>query len=179
MTTEDRIRKAAVELLEAHGPDGMTTRSVCERAGVTAPTLYHHFGDKNGLVRAIVTEGITEFMSMKRAMRVTADPLADLRRGWHGWIDFGLERPVLFRLMIDAARVDPTHLKASYEQMEENVRRLRDVHGLQVDLRVAVQSIWAAASGVQALFVQGAKQSEIRAAAKLLFDALVHAIAAR
>jgi hypothetical protein len=29
------------------------------------------------------------------------------------------------------------------------------------------------------LFMQGAKQNEIRAAAKLLFDALVHAIAAR
>jgi hypothetical protein len=43
--------------------------------------------------------------------------------------------------MIDTARDDPTHLKTSYEQMEENVRRLQDVHGLQVELRVAVQSI--------------------------------------
>jgi AcrR family transcriptional regulator len=24
---------------------------VCETAGVTAPTLYHHFGDKDGLLR--------------------------------------------------------------------------------------------------------------------------------
>lgn len=34
-----------------------TTRAVCKAAGVTSPTLYHHFGDKDGLALALVRQG--------------------------------------------------------------------------------------------------------------------------
>lgn len=49
------------------GQDGLTTRAVCEAAGVRAPTLYHHFGDKGGLERALIQRGMAEFMERKRA----------------------------------------------------------------------------------------------------------------
>ena len=56
--TEDEILSASVDLLENDGAEALTTRAVCEVVGVTAPTLYHHFGDKNGLLRAIVAQGV-------------------------------------------------------------------------------------------------------------------------
>ncbi|UPG89439.1 TetR family transcriptional regulator [Luteibacter aegosomaticola] len=179
MSAKEKILTAAVGLLEEQGVDGLTTRAVCEAAGVTAPTLYHHFGDKNGLVRAIVNEGVAEFMAMKRALRVTNDPLADLRRGWDGWITFGLERPTLFRLMIEAARNDPTLAQASYEHMEENVVRLEATNGLNVELAVAVHAVWAAASGMQALFMQGLEPTKLKATSRFLFKALSEALVAK
>lgn len=176
MSAKEKILASAVALLEQEGVDGLTTRSVCLAAGVTAPTLYHHFGDKNGLVRAIVTEGVAEFMAMKQAMRVTKDPLADLRRGWDGWIEFGLERPTLFRLLIEAARADPALAQASYEHMEENLVRLQAANGLSVNLPTAVQAVWAAASGVQALFMQGLEPAKIRATSRFMFKAVTEAL---
>jgi AcrR family transcriptional regulator len=178
MSAKEKILTAAVRLLEEQGVDGLTTRAVCEAAGVTAPTLYHHFGDKNGLVRAIVSEGITGFMAMKRAQRVTHDPLADLRRGWDAWISFGLERPTVFRLMIEAARQDPALVQESFEHANETIVRLHAAKGLSVDLAIAVQAVWAAASGVQALFMQGLEPAKIRATSRFLFKALTEALVA-
>jgi AcrR family transcriptional regulator len=92
---------------EADQINAVTTRAVCRAAGITAPTLYHYFGDKDGLLRALVAQNIETFMERKRS-RPTADALADLRRGWYGWIDFAGENPKLFRLMIESTRSDPS-----------------------------------------------------------------------
>ena len=170
---------AAVQLLETDGVEGMTTRSVCEAAGVTAPTLYHHFGDKGGLIHAVVTAGVNEFMAMKRALRVTADPVADLRRGWESWIDFGLERPRLFRLMISAVRSDPTLGQAAYTHMEEAVERLEASNMLRISVRMAVQATSAAAAGVQGMFLQDLSAAEIKATSRFIFEALVGAMIER
>jgi AcrR family transcriptional regulator len=43
--------KAATKLLAERGPEGTSTRAICEAAGVTQPTLYHHFGDKGASSR--------------------------------------------------------------------------------------------------------------------------------
>ena len=52
----DRVLQVAVELLVRDGPDGFTTRKVAEGAATSTPAVYELFGDKAGLVRAIVFE---------------------------------------------------------------------------------------------------------------------------
>jgi AcrR family transcriptional regulator len=69
-------------LLEREGPDGVTTRAVCDAANVKAPTLYHHFGDKNGLLDALLAKGLNAFPKRKQASPETADALKDLISGW-------------------------------------------------------------------------------------------------
>lgn len=61
-----------------------------------APTLYHHFGDKNGLLDALVATGVKAFLKRKQASPDTDDALADLISGWESFIGFALERPQLF-----------------------------------------------------------------------------------
>ena len=41
----------------------MTTRQILVRAGVEAPSLYHHFGSKLGLYRAVLAEGSEPFVA--------------------------------------------------------------------------------------------------------------------
>ena len=43
----EQILEAALDLLEEHGPDGLTMRAVAGRVGVKAPSLYKHFPDKD------------------------------------------------------------------------------------------------------------------------------------
>jgi AcrR family transcriptional regulator len=173
MATEDQILSAAVDLLEKDGAEALTTRAVCEAAGVTAPTLYHHFGDKNGLLRAIVAQGVKTFMARKRANRQTADAVADLKRGWDGWIAFALERPRLFRLMIESTRSDPSANQEAFTIMRANVGRLANDGRLVTDVDTAARTIWAASNGVLALFMQGMPAAEIKLSSELLFDALM------
>ena len=173
MTTEDQILTAAALLLEKDGVEAVTTRAVCQAAGVTAPTLYHHFGDKDGLLRAVVAQGVNAFMAQKRANRQTADAVADLRRGWDGWIAFALERPKLFRLMIESTRSDPSASQEAFVIMRGIVERLATESRLTTDVDTAARTISAASNGVLTLFMQGTPAAEIKPSSELLFDALI------
>ena len=52
MDTRDALVAAALTVLERDGEGQFSTRAVCAIANVTAPTLYHHFGNANGLLSA-------------------------------------------------------------------------------------------------------------------------------
>jgi AcrR family transcriptional regulator len=47
-----RVVEAAIRVLE-HGPAELSIPAVAREAGVSVPTVYHHFGDKAGLIRAV------------------------------------------------------------------------------------------------------------------------------
>jgi AcrR family transcriptional regulator len=61
--TRERILQAAARLLAESGGDPVSTRAVCAAAGVGAPTLYHHFGDKDGLLDAVVAYGFERYLA--------------------------------------------------------------------------------------------------------------------
>lgn len=64
--TRERILQVAADLV-ARSPDGdVSTRAVCEAAGVGAPALYRHFGDKEGLLSAVVDQGFDRYLATKR-----------------------------------------------------------------------------------------------------------------
>ncbi|WP_459709037.1 TetR/AcrR family transcriptional regulator [Actinophytocola sp. KF-1] len=86
--TRDRLLVAAGELL-TESPD-VSTRAICERAGVQAPTLYHYFGNKQGLLAAVVETGFTEHM---RAVTADGDPVTALRASWDHHVRFGVANP--------------------------------------------------------------------------------------
>jgi AcrR family transcriptional regulator len=50
------VQDAAVALLAEHGPRDVTVRQVAELAGVNHALIHRHFGTKDGLIRAVVTE---------------------------------------------------------------------------------------------------------------------------
>ncbi|HEY1969333.1 MAG TPA: helix-turn-helix domain-containing protein [Pseudonocardia sp.] len=52
--TRRRIIEAAAELMFRHGVAGTSIPAVQEAAAVSASQVYHYFGDKTGLVRAVI-----------------------------------------------------------------------------------------------------------------------------
>lgn len=87
-STRDRLLVAAGELL-AESPE-VSTRAICDRAGVQAPTLYHYFGNKQGLLAAVVETRFSEHML---ATPADADPVTTLRAHWDRHVRFGLANP--------------------------------------------------------------------------------------
>jgi AcrR family transcriptional regulator len=176
VSTEENILSAAADLLESGGSGALTSRAVCTAARITAPTLYHHFGDMTGLVNALVTKGIAEFMAGKRAARQSVDPAIGLRKGWDAWIDFALRRPALFKLMVDRAARDPELGREARMIMRDNLERMSEQGALRVSVDIASRAMQAASNGVLSLLSQGVTPVEVKETGALLFESVLNRV---
>jgi len=52
--TRERLLRAAVHVFDRKGYAAASVREIVERAGVTKPALYYHFGNKEGLLVAVL-----------------------------------------------------------------------------------------------------------------------------
>ena len=100
-TVQIRIIEVAAALLAKSLDGDVSTREICDAAGVTAPTLYHYFRDKESLLRAVVDFGWTDFLASKRTVAaVVNDHVSDdIRAGWYNHIEFAQKNPNFYRLM--------------------------------------------------------------------------------
>lgn len=178
MDTETGILDAAEALLEAQGPAGLTTRAVCEAVGIKSPTLYHYFGDKSGLERALIRRGLDQFMQRKRAPQASADPLEQLRFGWDVALEFALKRPALYALIAQHALTQPTLIADAHSVMQARVQRLVDLGRFQGPAEDAARAVWAASQGVLSLVLQGTQRKMIEATSDLLFKAVTRQLSA-
>jgi AcrR family transcriptional regulator len=55
------ILDAAERHLAAHGPDGIRLKDLAAELGISHPAILHHFGSRDGLVRAVVTKTSADF----------------------------------------------------------------------------------------------------------------------
>ena len=161
MTTPEALLKAASELLEKGGVEAVTTRAVCAAVNVQAPTLYHHFGDKNGLLDALVEQGISEFLAQKGAQHETDDAIADHLAGWDDFLRFTLDRPQLFRLMIQRAGDNQKLVDAAMAKTDARLARLAAEGRLKTEVRFARSVLMAVANGVTTLATQGIARRDI------------------
>ncbi len=140
----DRLLLAAAELLQGTGT--VSTRAVCERAGVQAPTLYHHFGSKQGLIDAVANHGFTQFT----AVESSGDPLGDLREGWDKHVRFGLEHPTFYALLYGRAEPGkPCAVTApAHAALRERFGEAATKGLLKVPAEDAAEQVFAANVGV-------------------------------
>jgi len=55
--TKHKIFMAAAQLFFERGYNGVSIREICEKTGVSKPTLYYYFGNKEGIYKALVDAG--------------------------------------------------------------------------------------------------------------------------
>jgi AcrR family transcriptional regulator len=88
-----------MELFASRGYDGVGVQEIVEAAGVTKPTLYHHFGSKQGLLEALLS---SRFEPLAAAVEKAAEYHGDLPRTLRAlagaWLGFARENPVYYRL---------------------------------------------------------------------------------
>lgn len=173
MDTETEILEAAIVILESKGLSGLTTRAVCEAAGIKSPTLYHHFGDKDGMERALIRRGLADFMQRKHQPPSSSDLLGQLRAGWDVALEFALERPALFSLLWQHSRTQPALVADAYTLMQSRVQRLVDTGRFQVPVDTAARAVWAASQGLLSLAHQGPSRKDVEVISELLFNAVV------
>ena len=156
LQARDRLLLAATQLLDEAKGGPVSTRQITERAGVRAPTLYHHFGSKQALLDGVVSHGFKEFLRERRSAGGTTDPIDDVREGWDNHVAFGLEFPSAYVHIYGNVRPGVpcgvaedvrAHL---LEALEPAARQGR----LRVSSAEAAAHILAASSGVTLTLIQ-------------------------
>jgi len=150
VSSRQRIVRAALALLSEGGREAVSTRAVSAAAGVQAPTIYRQFGDMQGLLDAVASQGFAAYLDTKTNRQQTDDPVEDLRQGWDLHVGFGVANPALYRLMYGGARPGAespgTHQAAAI--LRGLVQRVAAAGRLRVAVEQAAQLIHAAGSGV-------------------------------
>ena len=89
-----QIARAAARLFAERGYDATSVREIVEAAGVTKPTLYYHFGSKEGLAQALLTVPMTRLLGdLARRARGEPDPVANLAAEFEAHFEFIREDP--------------------------------------------------------------------------------------
>lgn len=131
--TKRRLLDAAAEEFGDHGFTGASTRAIADRAGVQHALVRYHFGDKQGLWRAVIEELFASHKAWHDAqMRdlTEVDPVKKLRKIQEEFIRWSAEAVPYHRIMAHVAeRSNPQltwmideHLRGVYEERARLIR---------------------------------------------------------
>jgi AcrR family transcriptional regulator len=157
----DEILDAATELLlEIGHAKAVSIRSVAERVGVTPPSIYLHFQDKDALLDAVCARYFEKLDDeMQRVSAVAPSTVDVLRAQGLAYVRFAVENPELYRIAtmgewksnssVDAALASSAfeHICATVKVlMAEGVFLPGDATGIALEL-------WSAAHGAASLLI--------------------------
>jgi AcrR family transcriptional regulator len=150
MTVRTRMVEAASELLARSADADVSTRAACEAAGVTAPTLYHHFGDKEGLLAAVVDFGWAAFLKSKRttAAVVHEHVADDIRAGWDNHLEFARENPNFYKLMWSpAVSANSAAFREAFQMLYDRLELGASRGQLRVSVETGARMVMSAVTG--------------------------------
>jgi AcrR family transcriptional regulator len=122
---------------------------VAGRVGVSPPTIFRLFGEKNGLLSAVAEYGYAQFLAAKRPLRPTDDPVADLRSAWSLTVEFGLHNPELFLLIYSEphSAAMSAAVRGGAQRMRDRIQRVAAAGRLRVSESLAATILQASARG--------------------------------
>jgi AcrR family transcriptional regulator len=164
MDTREALVVAALKVLEQNGEAQFSTRAVCAIANVTAPTLYHHFGNADGLLSAAMAGAFAQFLESKEAAIQSSDPETALRQGWDDYVRFAAARPRLYAAMMSRV-LEGGHIPAAergFALLTDRVAAIAAEGRLAVAAETAADLAWASANAAALLHVT----ARLRKAAK-------------
>jgi AcrR family transcriptional regulator len=155
------VLQAAMDLLTETGDESaVSVRGVAQRVGVSVPSIYLHFADKQALIDAVCQEVFEQLhVRLREAGEAGDDPFDALRRQGNAYVRFAVDHPEHYRLvmMTSHARTPeaPDALIASgaFGYLVASVEKCLEVgifEGPPVELGLG---LWAAAHGVASLLV--------------------------
>jgi AcrR family transcriptional regulator len=131
ISTESRGRNhqilgAAIDLIAAGGVGNATIKTLCDRAGVTPPAIYYHYGNKDGLVAAVVEHSATQwFDGLVELVQARSSAIERVRAAVEIWrteiLDPRSPIKLLMRIQLERAQLTPA-LRESLASVMEHGR---------------------------------------------------------
>jgi AcrR family transcriptional regulator len=153
-SSRERILEAAAELFSQKGYAGTGVDELAARADIAKTAIYYHFGNKEGLVTAVLDRAATAWIEgIREAASQVGDPLGRLDRALTGMRTMLEEKPWIMKLLqllaLEVAEQKP-EVRATLRSI---VRRARDTitEGMRDALGVEVPDADAVAGVILAL----------------------------
>ena len=157
----DEILDATTDLLleTGHAKD-VSIRSVAQRVGVTPPSIYLHFADKNALLDAVCARYFEKLDQEMQQVAVGQPSTIDvLRAQGLEYVRFAMKTPELYRIATmgesrPGSDVDVTLNSSAFQHMRNSVESLM-AEGIfpSGDSTTVALEMWAVAHGVAALLI--------------------------
>ncbi|MCO1659294.1 TetR/AcrR family transcriptional regulator [Pseudonocardia humida] len=140
----DDIVRAGAELLDEAGDEqAVTLRAVARRVGITAPSIYAHFADRQAILLAVAAGAFAELDEQLRRARdaADADPVARLRATCAAYLEFARTRPQRYRVMFGGVWNAEQAVAGGSITQAQATELGQDVLGLLIaELRACVES---------------------------------------
>lgn len=162
--TATRIASAALRILETEGPPAVSMRRVAREAGVTAMAIYHHYANREALLRAVTEAEFARLAESYADVAGHSGVRSRLTALTEAYLDYALARPRIFEYVFAAAREDARKFPLDFharlsptaniladtvaEGMNTGKLRKEDVWEVTLDL-------WAFVHGYAALYLGG------------------------
>lgn len=157
----DEILDATTDLLleTGHAKD-VSIRSVAQRVGVTPPSIYLHFTDKDALLDAVCARYFEKLdEEMQRMAAGESSPIEVLRAQGLAYVRFATKTPELYRIAtMGEARpgsdIDAMLNNAAFRHLQKSVETLmaEGVFAAGDSTSVAL-GLWTAAHGISAMLI--------------------------
>jgi AcrR family transcriptional regulator len=181
----ERIVDCATDLLGREGYGAMSVSAICKLAEVSAPTLYWHFGNKEGLLAAVLKRSLRRdadaFLSIDITQMTRQEAFETYLSALRGVVVS--ERPnnwVILSSLSEARHAAPEIVdiiaEARRRQVDFNAEQLRTLWGLHND-RLFVH-LWLAYCNYLSLLYQDTKSEELVDAAIQSFRGAYYLLAA-
>lgn len=170
----ERLLDAAFRSAVANGVEAVSTRSVCSAVGVQAPTLYHHFGSRAGLISAVIDRAFEQYFAQKDARTPGGStPAGEIAAGWDAHVAFARAYPGLYPATHPLSGTTSAHLERSESLLRAGFERLAAEGALAPGITpaVATTALRAALRGVAHAVATGQPDAELVSAT--VRDALV------
>ena len=161
----EEILVAAERLLAETGDeDAVSIRAIADAVGVSPPSIYLHFPDKETLVFAVCDRQFAIFdAELEAAGATTTDPVEALERRGEAYVRFGLVHDDAYRIMfMGRSTLVDRHIgsvekagQTAFNHLVAAVQRGVDAGALRADLDPVQGAIflWAGMHGITSLLI--------------------------
>jgi AcrR family transcriptional regulator len=163
----DRLRDQIVEaaerlLIQTGDEEAVSIRAVADAVGVTPPSIYLHFKDKDEMLFSICERHFRRLDEYtEKAAAKSKDPVESLILRGKAYVRFGIENPEQYRILfmskakLAAEYVRPEDLRssASFDHLVRGVQRAIDAGALGGDPIMISMGLWSVVHGLTSILI--------------------------
>jgi len=162
----ESLLDAAMAEVELNGPEGVSLSALAKGLGVSQAAPYRHFADRDDLLTAVAARGFDSFSATLLKTMAIPSARSPIGRFAHAYLQHGVERIGLYRLMYGSRLVDKSKVGSPLQvSAERGFLGLLDILGSAEALperEFIALKLWVALHGVVMLVDQGFLPLKVR-----------------
>jgi TetR/AcrR family transcriptional regulator len=101
MSNKEKLKEIALELFSTRGYNAVGVQDIVDSVGITKPTLYYYFGNKQGLLAEVIKKDFDVLLeNLQFATDYKGDFVKSIRNTISSYFQFSTQHSIFFRLYL-------------------------------------------------------------------------------